>query len=76
MQVPRYNFTSSNFFHYSIHAVGLEIHVTISAFLFLKVDFVPKFSVRGIWQRWRESYPTDGTITDNAITVFTGVSQF
>ncbi|KAK4361909.1 hypothetical protein RND71_017150 [Anisodus tanguticus] len=37
------------------------------------VDFMPKFSVRGIWQRWRESYPTDGTITDNAITVFTGV---
>ncbi|XP_049397934.1 probable CoA ligase CCL8 isoform X2 [Solanum stenotomum] len=37
------------------------------------VDFVPKFSVRGIWQRWRESYPTDGTIMDNAITVFTGV---
>lgn len=37
------------------------------------VDFVPKFSVRGIWQRWRESYPADGTIADNAITVFTGV---
>ncbi|XP_047256276.1 probable CoA ligase CCL8 isoform X4 [Capsicum annuum] len=37
------------------------------------VDFVPKFSVRGIWQRWRESYPTDGTKMDNAITVFTGV---
>nr|XP_016466563.1 PREDICTED: malonate--CoA ligase-like isoform X1 [Nicotiana tabacum] len=37
------------------------------------VDFVPKFSVRGIWQRWRESYPTDGTKIDNAITVFTGV---
>ncbi|XP_047256274.1 probable CoA ligase CCL8 isoform X2 [Capsicum annuum] len=38
------------------------------------VDFVPKFSVRGIWQRWRESYPTDGTKMDNAITVFTGMS--
>ncbi|PHT28824.1 Malonate--CoA ligase [Capsicum baccatum] len=38
-----------------------------------QVDFVPKFSVRGIWQRWRESYPTDGTKMDNAITVFTGV---
>uniref|UniRef100_A0A1S4AQI0 Malonate--CoA ligase n=1 Tax=Nicotiana tabacum TaxID=4097 RepID=A0A1S4AQI0_TOBAC len=37
------------------------------------VDFMPKFSVRGIWQKWRESYPTDGTKTDNAITVFTGV---
>ncbi|KAA8541775.1 hypothetical protein F0562_022927 [Nyssa sinensis] len=30
-------------------------------------------SVRGIWQRWRESYPKDGTKVDNAVTVFTGV---
>ncbi|XP_047310758.1 probable CoA ligase CCL8 [Impatiens glandulifera] len=37
------------------------------------VEFMPKFSVRGIWQRWRESYPRDGTKADDAITVFTGV---
>ncbi|XP_074381921.1 putative CoA ligase CCL8 isoform X2 [Apium graveolens] len=37
------------------------------------VEFMPKFSVRGIWQRWRESYPKDGTTTNDAITVFTGV---
>lgn len=37
------------------------------------VEFLPKFSVRGIWQRWRESYPKDGTKVDDAITVFTGV---
>lgn len=37
------------------------------------VEFMPKFSVRGIWQRWRESYPVDGTKADDAITVFTGV---
>ncbi|KAJ7963028.1 malonate--CoA ligase-like [Quillaja saponaria] len=37
------------------------------------VEFLPKFSVRGIWQRWRESYPADGTKADDAITVFTGV---
>ncbi|XP_071731897.1 probable CoA ligase CCL8 [Rutidosis leptorrhynchoides] len=37
------------------------------------VEFMPKFSVRGIWQRWRESYPEDGTKLDDAITVFTGV---
>nr|XP_043616690.1 probable CoA ligase CCL8 [Erigeron canadensis] len=37
------------------------------------VEFMPKFSVRGIWQRWRESYPKDGTKIDDAITVFTGV---
>ncbi|KAF9615673.1 hypothetical protein IFM89_026055, partial [Coptis chinensis] len=38
-----------------------------------QVEFLPKFSVRGIWQRWRESYPKDGTKVDDAITVFTGV---
>ncbi|XP_043706271.1 probable CoA ligase CCL8 [Telopea speciosissima] len=37
------------------------------------VEFMPKFSVRGIWQRWRESYPKDGSKVDDAITVFTGV---
>lgn len=40
----------------------------------LKVEFLPKFSVRGVWQRWRESYPTDGSKAEDAITVFTGVS--
>lgn len=35
---------------------------------------MPKFSVRGIWQRWRESYPVGQTKADDAITVFTGVS--
>ncbi|KAG2722900.1 hypothetical protein I3760_02G148500 [Carya illinoinensis] len=37
------------------------------------VEFMPKFSVRGIWQRWCESYPIKGTRADDAITVFTGV---
>ncbi|XP_061367514.1 probable CoA ligase CCL8 [Gastrolobium bilobum] len=37
------------------------------------VEFMPKFSVRGIWQRWRESYPTEGSKADDAITMFTGV---
>ncbi|RDX88379.1 Malonate--CoA ligase, partial [Mucuna pruriens] len=37
------------------------------------VEFLPKFSVRGVWQRWRESYPTDGSKADDAITMFTGV---
>ncbi|XP_073115243.1 probable CoA ligase CCL8 isoform X2 [Elaeis guineensis] len=37
------------------------------------VEFMPKFSVRGVWQRWRESYPKDGSIVDGAITLFTGV---
>ncbi|GFZ04172.1 AMP-dependent synthetase and ligase family protein [Actinidia rufa] len=37
-----------------------------------QVEFMPKFSVRGIWQRWRESYPEDGTKAEGAISVFTG----
>ncbi|XP_049935937.1 probable CoA ligase CCL8 isoform X2 [Nymphaea colorata] len=37
------------------------------------VEFMPKFTVRGIWQRWRESYPQDGNRANDAITVFTGV---
>lgn len=37
------------------------------------VEFLPKFSVSGIWKRWRESYPTEGSKADDAITVFTGV---
>ncbi|TVU35043.1 hypothetical protein EJB05_16910, partial [Eragrostis curvula] len=38
-----------------------------------QVEFMPKFSVRGVWQRWRESYPKDASASDEAITVFTGV---
>ncbi|KAJ0008373.1 hypothetical protein Pint_29728 [Pistacia integerrima] len=34
---------------------------------------MPKFSVRGIWQRWRESYPLNGIKSGDATTVFTGV---
>ncbi|XP_060676387.1 probable CoA ligase CCL8 isoform X2 [Ziziphus jujuba] len=37
------------------------------------VEFLPKFSVRGIWQRWRESYPINGNKTGGGITLFTGV---
>ncbi|XP_073225926.1 probable CoA ligase CCL8 isoform X2 [Cicer arietinum] len=37
------------------------------------VEFLPKFSVRGVWQRWRESYPTEESKAEDAITVFTGV---
>lgn len=37
------------------------------------VEFIPKFSVSGIWKRWRESYPKDRTKVAHAVTVFTGV---
>ncbi|KAG6480822.1 hypothetical protein ZIOFF_057409 [Zingiber officinale] len=38
-----------------------------------QVEFMPKFSVRGVWQRWCDSYPKDGNTAEDAITVFTGV---
>ncbi|CAK9174580.1 unnamed protein product [Ilex paraguariensis] len=38
-----------------------------------QVEFIPKFSVRGVWQRWRESYPDNGNKAMDAVTVFTGV---
>ncbi|EPS61207.1 hypothetical protein M569_13591 [Genlisea aurea] len=44
-------------------------HILLDSF---PVEFIPKFSVRGIWQRWRESYPEDQKSVD-AVTVFTGV---
>ncbi|OMO54048.1 AMP-dependent synthetase/ligase [Corchorus capsularis] len=47
----------------------VHTHKSINA----QVEFMQKFSVRGIWQRWRESYPINGTKADDAITVFTGV---
>ena len=34
-----------------------------------------KFIVSGIWQRWRASNLKDGNEVDDAITMFTGVSQ-
>ncbi|XP_042387017.1 probable CoA ligase CCL8 [Zingiber officinale] len=37
------------------------------------VEFMPKFSVRGVWQRWCDSDPKDGSKAEDAITVFTGV---
>ncbi|KAM0888716.1 hypothetical protein ACQ4PT_028190 [Festuca glaucescens] len=37
------------------------------------VEFMPKFSVRGVWQRWRESYPSGASKSSDAITVFTRV---
>ncbi|THG12712.1 hypothetical protein TEA_026839 [Camellia sinensis var. sinensis] len=58
---------------YDMASVALLI--LTDRFYLLKVEFIPKFSVRAIWQRWRESYPKDGTKVDDAITVFTGVSR-
>lgn len=55
------------------HVHGLFNALLAPLYAGATVEFMPKFSVRGIWQRWRESYPKDGTKADDAITVFSGV---
>ncbi|XP_059638497.1 probable CoA ligase CCL8 [Cornus florida] len=55
------------------HVHGLFNALLAPLYAGATVEFMPKFSVRGIWQRWRESYPRDGTKVNDAVTVFTGV---
>ncbi|KAI7736427.1 hypothetical protein M8C21_016100 [Ambrosia artemisiifolia] len=66
-----------NIFHWSltlsIHVHGLFNALFAPLYAGSMVEFMPKFSVSGIWKRWRESYPKDGTKLNNATTVFTGV---
>ncbi|KAH6832447.1 AMP-dependent synthetase and ligase family protein [Perilla frutescens var. hirtella] len=76
MLADAWGYTSDDQF---LHCLPLH-HIHILCFLSIMllfltttVEFMPKFSVRGIWQRWRESYPKDQTKTKDAITVFTGV---
>ncbi|XP_051136024.1 probable CoA ligase CCL8 [Andrographis paniculata] len=55
------------------HVHGLFNALLAPLYAGATVELMPKFSVRGIWQRWRESYQEDSTKADGAITVFTGV---
>ncbi|KAJ4951870.1 hypothetical protein NE237_028702 [Protea cynaroides] len=63
---------STKFIGY-LHVHGLFNALLAPLYAGAVVEFMPKFSVRGIWHRWRESYPKDGNKVDDAITVFTGV---
>nr|XP_028964198.1 malonate--CoA ligase [Malus domestica] len=55
------------------HVHGLFNAVLAPLYAGSTVEFMPKFSVREIWQRWREAYPVSGSNADDGITVFTGV---
>ncbi|XP_050286131.1 probable CoA ligase CCL8 isoform X2 [Quercus robur] len=71
-----WEYTSADQFLHSLplhHVHGLFNALLAPLYAGSTVEFMPKFSVRGIWQRWRESYPVDGTRAEDAITVFTGV---
>ncbi|KAK6912053.1 AMP-binding enzyme, C-terminal domain [Dillenia turbinata] len=67
------NFTLFKSLAFSIHVHGLFNVLLAPLYAGSTVEFLPKFSVRGIWQRWRESYPMGGKKAHDAITVFTGV---
>ncbi|KAM3380215.1 putative CoA ligase CCL8 isoform X1 [Capsicum galapagoense] len=76
MLAEAWEYTSKDTFLHCLplhHVHGLFNALLAPLYAGSTVNFMPKFSVRGIWQRWRESYPADGTKVDNAITVFTGV---
>lgn len=55
------------------HVHGLFNGLLAPLYVGAMVEFLPKFSVRGVWKRWSESYPAEGVKGANAITVFTGV---
>lgn len=55
------------------HVHGLYNALLAPLYAGAVVDFIPKFSVREVWQRWVESYHSDGSKAEDAITVFTGV---
>ncbi|KAK8943468.1 Malonate--CoA ligase [Platanthera guangdongensis] len=71
-----WEYTSSDRFLHCLplhHVHGLFNALLAPIYAGAVVEFMPKFSVRGVWQRWRESYPDNGSKVDDAITLFTGV---
>ncbi|CAH9088552.1 unnamed protein product [Cuscuta europaea] len=76
MLTNAWEYTSDDHFLHCLplhHVHGLFNALFAPLYAGSKVEFMPKFSVRGIWQRWRESYPLEGTKSDDSVTVFTGV---
>eukprot|EP00250_Pteridium_aquilinum_P019685 c24533_g1_i3 orf=486-2168(-) len=55
------------------HVHGLFNGLLAPLYAGAMVEFLPKFSVTGVWQRWSESYPSEGVKGKYATTVFTGV---
>ncbi|XP_038999825.1 malonate--CoA ligase-like isoform X2 [Hibiscus syriacus] len=76
MLADAWEYTSTDQFLHCLplhHVHGLFNALLAPLYAGASVEFMPKFSVRSIWQRWRESYPINGNKADDAITVFTGV---
>ncbi|CAO2815421.1 unnamed protein product [Amaranthus hypochondriacus] len=76
MLTEAWEYSSSDHFLHCLplhHVHGLFNALFAPMYAGSVVEFMPKFSVSGIWQRWRESYPKDSTKVDSSVTVFTGV---
>ncbi|CAG7877425.1 unnamed protein product [Brassica rapa] len=76
MLTEAWEYTSADHFLHCLplhHVHGLFNALFAPLYARSSVEFLPKFSVSGIWRRWRESYPVNDNKTDNPITVFTGV---
>lgn len=76
MLTEAWEYTSADQFLHCLplhHVHGLFNALLVPLYAGATVEFMPKFSVRGIWQRWRESYPVNGNRAGEAITAFTGV---
>ncbi|TYJ14023.1 hypothetical protein E1A91_A10G090400v1 [Gossypium mustelinum] len=76
MLADSWEYTSTDQFLHCLplhHVHGLFNALLAPLYAGSTVEVIPKFSVRNIWQRWRESYPKNGAKADDAITVFTGV---
>uniref|UniRef100_A0A1J3I6P3 Malonate--CoA ligase n=1 Tax=Noccaea caerulescens TaxID=107243 RepID=A0A1J3I6P3_NOCCA len=76
MLTEAWEYTSADRFLHCLplhHVHGLFNALFAPLYARSSVEFLPKFSVSGIWRRWRESYPVNDEKTEDAITVFTGV---
>ncbi|CAN8269251.1 unnamed protein product [Cochlearia groenlandica] len=76
MLTEAWEYTSADNFLHCLplhHVHGLFNALFAPLYARSSVEFLPKFSVSGIWRRWRESYPVNDEKTEDAISVFTGV---
>ncbi|EFH59242.1 hypothetical protein ARALYDRAFT_318392 [Arabidopsis lyrata subsp. lyrata] len=76
MLTEAWEYTSTDHFLHCLplhHVHGLFNALFAPLYARSLVEFLPKFSVSGIWRRWRESYPQNDEKNNDAITVFTGV---
>ncbi|XP_073397026.1 malonate--CoA ligase isoform X2 [Physcomitrium patens] len=76
MLAEAWEYTNSDRFLHCLplhHVHGVFNALLAPLFVGASVEFLPKFSVSGIWNRWKDSYPREGVRGHLSTTVFTGV---